>query len=79
MCSFYSQVGSHHLSVVIDAAVKAVLGVFSIATNCIPKFRTRGGSPRENLALQNVQARLRMVLSYLFAQVKMFDVFKCRD
>ena len=74
-----SQVGSHHLSVVIDAAVKAVLGVFSIATNCIPKFRTRGGSPRENLALQNVQARLRMVLSYLFAQVKMFYVFKCRD
>ena len=64
-----SQVGSHHLSVVIDAAVKAVLGVFSLATNRFPKFRARGGSPRENLALQNVQARLRMVLSYLFAQV----------
>ena len=65
-----NQVGSHHLSVVIDAAVKAVLGVFSLATNRFPKFRARGGSPRENLALQNVQARLRMVLSYLFAQAR---------
>merc|ERR1712032_1764012 len=67
-----SQVGSHHLSVVIDAAVKAVLGVFSLATDRFPKFRARGGSPRENLALQNVQARLRMVLSYLFAQLMLW-------
>jgi len=67
-----NQVGSHHLSVVIDAAVKAVLGVFSLATNRFPKFRARGGSPRENLALQNVQARLRMVLSYLFAQLMLW-------
>ena len=33
--------GSYHLSIVIDAAVKAVLGVFSLATNCFPKFRVR--------------------------------------
>ncbi|KAK7912856.1 hypothetical protein WMY93_013067 [Mugilogobius chulae] len=33
------------------------------------KFRANGGSHRENLALQNVQARVRMVLAYLFAQL----------
>jgi hypothetical protein len=27
-----------------------------------------GGSPAENLALQNIQARLRMVLAFLLAQ-----------
>ncbi|RMX40415.1 hypothetical protein pdam_00009478 [Pocillopora damicornis] len=31
-----------------------------------------GGTHRENLALQNVQARLRMVLAYLFAQLIMW-------
>jgi len=66
------QIGSYHLSIVIDTAVKAVLGVFSLATNCFPKFKARGGSARENLALQNVQARLRMVLSYLFAQLMLW-------
>jgi len=66
------QIGSYHLSIVIDTAVKAVLGVFSLATNCFPKFKARGGSARENLAMQNVQARLRMVLSYLFAQLMLW-------
>ena len=35
----------------------------------IPKFKVHGGSATENLALQNVQARNRMLLSYLFAQL----------
>lgn len=52
-----------------DSIVSATLGVFSAATGHIPKFKVRGGTPRENQALQNVQARLRMVLAYLFAQV----------
>jgi len=67
-----SQIGSYHLSIVIDTAVKAVLGIFSVATGQFPKFSVRGGSTRENLALQNVQARLRMVLSYLFAQLMLW-------
>jgi NAD+ synthase (glutamine-hydrolysing) len=28
-----------------------------------------GGTPAENLALQNIQARLRMVLAFLLAQL----------
>ncbi|KJE97873.1 hypothetical protein CAOG_009140 [Capsaspora owczarzaki ATCC 30864] len=63
------QLGSYHLSINFDAAVAAVLAVFTIATKMIPKFRTYGGSSTENLALQNIQARLRMVLAYLFAQL----------
>ena len=35
----------------------------------VPKFKVHGGSSVENLALQNVQARCRMVLSYLLAQL----------
>ena len=66
------QIGAYHLSIAIDVAVKAVLGIFSTVTGFFPKFRARGGSARENLALQNVQARLRMVLAYLFAQLMLW-------
>ncbi|QQP51706.1 Glutamine-dependent NAD(+) synthetase [Caligus rogercresseyi] len=66
------QIGSYHMSVLIDSAVTAVIGIFSTVTGVIPKFRARGGSVRENLALQNVQARVRMVISYLFAQLMLW-------
>ena len=52
-CKFYFC--SFHLSVGIDVAVAAVLGVFTTALKLLPKFRANGGSLRENLALQNVQ------------------------
>jgi NAD+ synthase (glutamine-hydrolysing) len=67
-----AQIGAYHLAIGIDVAVKAVLGIFSTVTGFFPKFRARGGSARENLALQNVQARLRMVLAYLFAQLMLW-------
>ena len=58
--------------ITIDAAVTAVLGIFTAVTGKIPKFKLYGGTHRENLAMQNVQARLRMVLAYLFAQLIMW-------
>ena len=58
--------------ITIDAAVSAVLGIFTAVTGKIPKFKLYGGTHRENLAMQNVQARLRMVLAYLFAQLIMW-------
>ncbi|XP_011138407.1 probable glutamine-dependent NAD(+) synthetase isoform X1 [Harpegnathos saltator] len=64
-----NQLGSYHHGVVIDSAVSAVLGIFQQVSRVLPKFRMHGGSPRENVALQNVQARLRMVIAYLFAQL----------
>uniref|UniRef100_A0A8C7YEP3 Glutamine-dependent NAD(+) synthetase n=1 Tax=Oryzias sinensis TaxID=183150 RepID=A0A8C7YEP3_9TELE len=67
-----AQIGSTHLNFSIDAAVKGILGIFSAVTGNWPRFRARGGSHRENLALQNVQARVRMVLAYLFAQLSLW-------
>lgn len=64
-----TQIGSNHLNINIDMAVKGMLGIFSVVTGKWPQFRANGGSARENLALQNVQARIRMVLAYLFAQL----------
>ena len=58
--------------ITIDTAVSAILGIFTAVTGKIPKFKLYGGTHRENLALQNVQARLRMVLAYLFAQLIMW-------
>ena len=58
--------------ITIDAAVSAVLGIFTAVTGKVPKFKLYGGTHRENLAMQNVQARLRMVLAYLFAQLIMW-------
>uniref|UniRef100_G3TWX8 Glutamine-dependent NAD(+) synthetase n=1 Tax=Loxodonta africana TaxID=9785 RepID=G3TWX8_LOXAF len=51
------QIGSHHIGLSIDPAVKAVVGIFSLVTGKHPLFAVHGGSSRENLALQNVQVR----------------------
>uniref|UniRef100_A0A671VJA2 Glutamine-dependent NAD(+) synthetase n=1 Tax=Sparus aurata TaxID=8175 RepID=A0A671VJA2_SPAAU len=67
-----SQIGSTHMNINIDMAVKGILGIFSVVTGRFPQFRANGGSHRENLALQNVQARVRMVLAYLFAQLSLW-------
>ncbi len=53
-------VGSYPLDLNIDTVY---------LTNYVPKYKMYGGTPASNLALQNMQARLRMVLSYLFAQL----------
>uniref|UniRef100_A0A673U835 Glutamine-dependent NAD(+) synthetase n=1 Tax=Suricata suricatta TaxID=37032 RepID=A0A673U835_SURSU len=50
-----AQIGSYHIGLNIDPAVKAVVGIFSLATGKRPVFAVHGGSRRENLALQNVQ------------------------
>jgi len=97
-----SQLGSYHHGIVIDTAISAILGIFQQVTKLTPRFKVQGGSPRENLALQNVQvivrhflsfgtwlsyfiklyvsiymltyfqARLRMVIAYLFAQLMLW-------
>lgn len=67
-----NQIGSYHMSIVIDVAITAIIGIFTMATKLTPRFSVRGGSTRENLALQNIQARLRMVIAYLFAQLMLW-------
>lgn len=68
----------------MDSVVTAVRSLFGYVTGVRPQFRSHGGSNAENLALQNIQvgliqstlhlahlmqARLRMVLAYMFAQL----------
>lgn len=63
------KIGSYHVDLNMDTLVAAVVSVFEVATGKKPIFKIFGGSQTENLALQNIQARLRMVLAYLFAQL----------
>ncbi|KAL8963703.1 MAG: hypothetical protein Q9193_000071 [Seirophora villosa] len=61
-------IGSYHLNIEIDTIVSAFTNLFS--TTFLGKrlrFKSEGGSDQENLALQNIQSRSRMVLAYLFA------------
>ena len=62
-------IGSYHLSIKIDLMVNAVLQVFQLTTGHMPRFSSRGGTMAEDLALQNIQARLRMVMAYMMAQL----------
>ena len=64
-----NDIGASHLSVAIDVVVTAVVTFFTTVTGKTPKFKVDGGANAENLALQNIQARVRMVLSFLFAQL----------
>jgi NAD+ synthase (glutamine-hydrolysing) len=62
-------IGSYHLDLNIDGPYQAIVLLFSMVTSYFPRYRVYGGTSASNLALQNVQARLRMVLSYMFAQL----------
>ena len=64
-----AQIGASHLDIDIDAAVTAMTRLFVKVTGKAPNFKVHGGSEVENVALQNVQARLRLVLAYLLAQL----------
>jgi len=62
-------IGSHHLDSSVDTIISGFLTVFTALTSKTPKFKVFGGTTEENLALQNVQARSRMVFGYLLAQL----------
>ena len=62
-------VGGFHTDINIDETVSAHEGLIQQALNFSPKFQVDGGSPAENLAKQNIQARNRMVAAYELAQL----------
>lgn len=64
-----NEIGSYHIDCDIDIIVTAMLKLFEVITGKVPKYKVFGGSYQENIALQNIQARLRMVLSYMLAQL----------
>lgn len=64
-----ADIGAYHVDLDMDVVIRAIVGLFSTVTGATPRFRVHGGTPAENLALQNIQARLRMLLAYMFAQL----------
>ncbi|SCV74870.1 BQ2448_7899 [Microbotryum intermedium] len=60
---------SYHVDLNMDTIITSIRSLFLLVTNKRPEFRAHGGTNGENLALQNIQARLRMLLAYLFAQL----------
>ncbi|CDF33983.1 glutamine-dependent NAD synthetase [Chondrus crispus] len=68
------QIGAWHADVNIDGIVLAILAVFQrvFGEGKCPQFRAHGGTKTENMALQCVQARIRMVVAYLFAQLTLW-------
>lgn len=60
-------IGSKHYAVTIDEAYEEIIKIMKQATGKTPKFNTHGGTDTEDLALQNIQARTRMVVSFFMA------------
>ncbi|XP_010245173.1 PREDICTED: glutamine-dependent NAD(+) synthetase isoform X2 [Nelumbo nucifera] len=63
------EIGSWHLDVCIDSIVSALLTLFQKLTGKWPRYKVDGGSDAENLGLQNIQARIRMVLAFMLASL----------
>jgi NAD+ synthetase len=67
--------GSYHCLLHIDTIVTSVLSCLgaiqgsaaAVGRIISPRYKSQGGCDAEDLALQNIQARLRMVMSYLCA------------
>eukprot|EP01124_Arcella_intermedia_P021625 TRINITY_DN3064_c0_g1_i3.p1 TRINITY_DN3064_c0_g1~~TRINITY_DN3064_c0_g1_i3.p1 ORF type:complete len:865 (-),score=231.12 TRINITY_DN3064_c0_g1_i3:2-2596(-) len=68
------EIGARHIFIQIDPIVEGITKVFQTQEpqplNINPSFQ---GSLTENLALQNIQARSRMVLSYFMAQLSLWS------
>ncbi|XP_077243827.1 glutamine-dependent NAD(+) synthetase-like [Tasmannia lanceolata] len=63
------EIGSWHLYVPIDGVISAFLSLFQTLTGKRPSYKVDGGSDTENLGLQNIQARVRMVLAFMLASL----------
>ncbi|KAK3126853.1 hypothetical protein QOZ80_7AG0563980 [Eleusine coracana subsp. coracana] len=63
------EIGSFHLNVPIDSIVSAFLSLFEMLTGKRPRYKVDGGANTENLGLQNIQARIRMVLAFMMASL----------
>ncbi|RYP12254.1 hypothetical protein DL765_007439 [Monosporascus sp. GIB2] len=62
-------IGAYHCNLDIDQVYEAQRNLIVNTLNFEPKFKVEGGSVSENLTLQNIQARSRMVTAYEFAQI----------
>ncbi|KAL0934142.1 glutamine-dependent NAD(+) synthetase [Colletotrichum truncatum] len=63
------KLGAYHSDISIDEAVLAHEAIIEKTLNFKPRYQIEGGSPAENLARQNIQARNRLVVQYELAQL----------
>lgn len=64
------RLGAYHSDIKIDDAVVAHENIIAQTLGGFrPKYSVEGGSPAENLARQNIQARNRLVVAYELAQL----------
>ena len=64
-----NSINSNHNDISIQKIVDCYIKQFDEKFNFKPKFKCNGGGWIENLALQNLQARNRMILAYLCGQL----------
>lgn len=62
-----NDIGAYHIDLDMDTIVSAFTTLFTTLFSRTLRYRGQGGSNQEGLALQNIQSRSRMVLSYLLA------------
>jgi NAD+ synthase (glutamine-hydrolysing) len=62
-------IGAYHVNLDIDEVYHAQRNLVVNSLGFDPKFKVEGGTVTENLMLQNIQARSRMVTAYEFAQI----------
>ncbi len=58
-------IGSYHVDLDIDDVYEAQKGLVVGAVGFEPRFKVEGGTVQENLTLQCLQARIRMVTAYV--------------
>lgn len=63
------EIGSVHSEVEIDDICEGFIKIGDVVIKQRPRFESEGGNMREDLALQNLQARSRMILSYYLSQM----------
>lgn len=62
-------IGAYHIDCNIDRIVSAFSTLSEWVFGSSLRFKVHGGTHEENIALQNLQARIRMVVAYFFAQI----------
>ncbi|KAL9263926.1 Glutamine-dependent NAD(+) synthetase-like protein [Drosera capensis] len=63
------EIGAWHINLSIDSVISALLSLFQTLTGKCPRYKIDGGSNAENLGLQNIQARIRMVVAFMLASL----------
>ncbi len=62
-------IGSYHVNLDIDDIYEAQKNLVVSTVGFEPRFKVEGGTVQENLTLQCLQARIRMVTAYEFGQI----------